>query len=386
MGKKSSLGLFLLFSLSAFIYWLTSGGTTPYNYFVRLADAFLQGRYWLTEQPSWLSELVPAGPGKFYVIQPPMAAIIALPFVAFFGKNFPQQILAHLIGAGIVVMTFLLAQTVTHNRKIALWSAILSGFSSIIWYLSATGSVWYLGQLTACFFLLAAVREAVGQRRLSLVGVFIGAAYLSRIHTILAIPFFLYLLKEKILTLKNIFLFSFPIVIFLGFNAVYNFVRFGVFYDKGYYLIPGILNEPWFTQGMLNPVYLLEHLRIMFLEMPKRLDYFPFVQPSWYGLAIWITTPAFIYSLTANIKETVVKFAWLAIFLIFLLVGLRGGTGWTQFGYRYAVDFYPFLLFLTIKGVARSGLKWHHWLLLLSGIIVNLWGVIWINKFGWVSF
>jgi hypothetical protein len=59
--------------------------------------------------------------------------------------------------------------------------------------------------------------------------------------------------------------------------------------------------------------------------------------------------------------------------------------GWTQFGYRYAIDFYPFLTLLTIKGVTKTGLRWHHWLLLFIGILVNAWGVIFINKLGFVG-
>lgn len=301
-----------------------------------------------------------------------------MPFVFIFGKNFPQQLLAHLLGAGIVVLTIKMAFIIKKDKALAIWSGLLIGLGSIVWFLASVGSAWYLGQVSAAFFLTAALVESLGKKRAILVGLFLGAAYLSRIQIILALPLFLFLAGSWRLVLG--------ILPFLIFNAGYNFLRFGVVWDKAYLLIPGLMQEPWFNKGLFNLAYIPNNLRVMFASLPKIIDKFPFVIPSWAGLAIWITTPAFIYSLWANLKERVVQLAWLSIALIALIVFSHGTTGFTQFGYRFAVDFYPILTFLTIKGVAKNGLKWHHWLLLTIGVVVNLWGVIWINKFGWVSF
>lgn len=377
----------LIFIIFFSIYLFTSSGKTPYDYFTRLAASFLQGKYYITENPPWLSELVPAGENKFYVIQPPMPALLLLPFVFVFGKDFPQQILAHLLGAGIVILTMSLSYKIKKDSKLALLSGLTIGLGSIVWFLASTGSVWYLSQITACFFLTAALVESLDKKRLWIVGALLGAAYLSRIHTILSLPLFLFLNRQKIKNILNLFPMGFGFLPFFLFNSIYNFMRFGTIFDKGYFLIPGILSEPWFSKGMLNVLYIPEHLKIIFLKLPNFLPTFPFIQPSWYGLAIWITTPVFIFAFMAHLKSNRTKMLWFTILLILLLVTLRGGTGWTQFGYRYAVDFYPFLMLLTIEGVSYSKkLKWFHWLLLIIGIIVNLWGVLWINKFGWVSF
>lgn len=379
--------IILLFLISFSIYFLTSAGRTPHDYFTRLAGAMLEGRIYLTENPPWLSELVPAGSGKFYVVQPPMPALLALPPVFLFGQRFQQQILAHIVGALIVVLSYTLVTKFTKKKNIIYWFTILSALGTIMWYEAATGSVWYLGQLTSALFLLLAIVESLGKKRLFLVGLFVGAAYLSRVHTILSVVFFVYLLRDKLFfKYRNIIQFGLGLSVFLGFNALYNFARWGVPWDKGYFLIPGILNEPWFAKGMLNVAYIPEHLKLLFLKLPKLIDRFPYIIPSWYGLSIALTTPAFVFALRNKLKTNDVKVAWLAILLIFLVLALRGGTGWTQFGYRYAVDFYPFLLYLTIKRVAKTGITKLHWLLLLIGVLVNLWGVVWINKFGWVEF
>ncbi|MDP1710018.1 MAG: hypothetical protein Q8L28_00145, partial [bacterium] len=169
--------LVFIFSIIAFItYFLTSAGKTPYDYFTRLSTAFLQGKYYITESPPWLSELVPGPYGRFYIIQPPMPAILAMPFVYLF-NNFQQQILAHILGAGLVILTVTLSFRIKKDLKLAIWSGLLVGFGSIVWYEAATGSVWYLSQVTSAFFLTAALVESFGKKRPLLIGVFLGATY-----------------------------------------------------------------------------------------------------------------------------------------------------------------------------------------------------------------
>jgi hypothetical protein len=379
----------LFFVLSLMVYWATSAGRTPYDYFTRLADSFLEGKYYLTQNPSWLSELIPAGLNKFYVVYPPMPAILAMPFRLVLENRFEQQYLAHLLGAGIVVFTMLTTWKIKRDKKLLVWMGILASAGTIMWFLSATGSSWYLGQISAVFFMSAAVFIALNKKRPFLVGILLGAAFLSRLHTILCLPLILYLLFDQKNWLKRYFYLGMGIAPFVLFNFYYNFVRFGTIFDQAYFLLPKILNEtnaPWFIHGVLNAVYIPNNLKTMFWSFPKFLDKVPYIQPSWNGLSIWITTPAFIYALKSDFKKRLTQASWLSIILILAVVISHGGNGFAQFGYRFAVDFYPILIFLIITGIAKTGLRWHHWLLLFFGVLVNMWGVIFINKFGWVGF
>ena len=391
MSNKKVKLLAIILGLSAFtIYLLTSPGKTPYDYFTRLATSFLSGKYFLTEKPTWLTELVPSDDGsKYFVVYPPMPTIISMPFQLLFKDRFQQQYLAHALGAGIVILISLISWKIKKDLKLVLWSGLLAGLGNIIWYLSSSGSSWYLGQVSAAFFMSVAISGALKKRGAFLIGIFVGAAFLSRLHTILCFPLIFYLLFDKKFWLKRLFYLTAGIAPFVLFNFYYNFVRFGTIFDQAYFILPRILNEtmsPWFIHGVLNISYIPNNLKTLFWSFPRILKGFPFIQPSWNGLAIWITTPAFIYALRSNIKEKLTQISWTSILLILLVVVSHGGNGFSQFGYRFAVDFYPILLLLTIKGVARTGIKWHHWLLLSISILVNSWGVLWINKFGWVSF
>lgn len=381
---KNTKTIITLISLTfLLVYFLTSSGDTPYDYFTRLADAFLDGKYWIEENPAWLSELIPKD-GRFYIVHPPMPAILLLPFRAILGNYFKQQILAHIIGALIVASVYKISLKISKQQKFAILSSLMVGMGSIIWYMSSVGSSWYLGQTTACLFLLLAIEKILDKKEPFLIGFFIGAAYLSRVHTIVSLPFFIFNLREK--NTKNILKLFLGILPFFLFNSIYNYLRFGTIIDKGYALIPNIFDEPWYQKGLVHPSYIPSHLKIIFFGMPKIISQVPYIIPSWNGLAIWITTPTFLLSLLAPIKKRLVKLAWLAIFLISIVIFSHGSTGFTQFGYRFAVDFYPFLILLTIIGAYKIKNKKIYPFLILLSFIVNLWGVLWINKFEWVDF
>lgn len=378
--------IILLLAIGLFIIYLfTSGGNTPFNHFVLLADAFLKGNFFVEGIYPWI-EKAPLDEYRFFIVNPPMPAILLIPFVKIWSLNFPQHIFAHIIGVLLTVSTFYMSMIIKKDLRLAIWSAILIGLGSIVWFLSSVGSVWYLGQITMALFLTLLINEALVKKRPIVMGILLGCAYLSRVHLILTFPIFAYILWQKNKRLNSIFYFGLTFSLFFFFDMFYNFSRYGSFFNQGYFLIPGTENEPWFAKGIMHPSYILEDLKIAFLAMPKVISEFPYIRPSWAGMAIWLTTPAFIFAFGAKWKDLTTKLFSLAILLIFIVVGIHGGTGFAQFGYRFAVDFYPFLTFLTIKGVANyDGPKKIHWTLLLLGILVNFWGVVWINKFGWVG-
>lgn len=383
---KNRILLILLFLLVLVIYYLTSAGTTPYNYFVKLAVAFTNNQYYLTDNPPWLNELIPLADNKFAVVYPPGPAIIIMPLIYVFGENIPQQIIAHLLGALFSLMIVKTTLVITNDKRLAMWFFILSAFGNIIWYLSSNGSVWYLGQVAGAFFLTTSIYLSVLGKYPVLSSLFLSMAFLSRMQTILALPLIVYLnLKDKP-SLKKIIKIGLPLFISITLYGVYNYIRFGSFLETGYDLIPGVLTEPWYSHGIFHISYIENNLRAMFASFPIIKNEFPYITPSWGGLAIWITTPAFIYIFLASLKDKANLVAWFSLLLIAFVTFTHGGTGFTQFGYRYAVDFYPLIFYILINSLKNKKLRWHHYLLLLISVIVNLWGVLWINKFDWVSF
>jgi hypothetical protein len=388
----------LLFVVAFVVYWATGEGhPTYFNYYVRLADAFLHGRLYLLENPSWLNELIPFA-GGFYVVYPPLPAFIMTPLVALFGVNLNQTLISLFFGGFCVAIANSVARDIgkTQSKEGAnhegtyLWATVLFGFGTIFWWLASVGSVWLIAQVIATFFMFLAIHEAFNKARPLLIGLLVGASYWCRLPTILGIFFFAGLIvsrqsSEKWKTkaraaLPSLIKLAAGAGIFVLFDMLYNVVRFGTPFDAGYWLIPGVQNEPWFSQGMFSLSYIPVNLTPFLTGLPVfTLNPLSVVIPMT-GLAIWFTTPAFIFALKSKVKDPVTWWSWIAIVSIALVIFTRGLSGW-GFGYRYAVDFYPFLYVLTVKGIGGK-VKWYHKLLIIIGVLVNLFGTIAVNKLG----
>ena len=175
--------------------------------------------------------------------------------------------------------------------------------------------------------------------------------------------------------------------IFVILNFLYNYVRFDTISNIAYTIQAA--EEPWFyPEGLFHISYIPKHLWILFLKPPVFSYDVPYVLPSLEGMSILITTPAVIYVALSGIRNKTAIACWTAIIPIAFVSFAHGGYGWVQFGYRFALDFYPFLLVLIALGMKTRmegsiDLKWDQKTLILLSICVNLWGVLWINKFGW---
>lgn len=382
---KYKLTLILLFMFVFVIYLVSSSGTTPYNYFILLAKQFLEGRYYLVDNPPWLNELIPLKNGGYGVVYPPTPAVIAMPLVYLFGEKIPQNIIAYFLGSSLSLIIAKLAYLKSKRQDIFYWFLILSAFGNIVWYLSSNGSVWYLGQVSGAFFLTATIYESLTRKRAILISTLFSLAIFSRLQLILALPIVVYL-NFKNLNIKRVILFAIPLIASGAIFLYYNFLRFQNPFETGYSLIPGVLDEPWYSKGIFHYSYITNNLKAFLLSLPIFTVDFPYIKPSWSSLSILITTPAFIYLIFTNLKDKENLITILSLLLIAIVNFSHGGIGFTQFGYRYAVDFYPLIYLLLIKVLQNNELKWHHYLLLTLSVLVNLWGIIWIAKFDWVSF
>ena len=391
-NKQTIFICLALFVITFVIYFLTKEDHNPYNSFILLAEAFLNGNFYLIEDAPWL-ELVHVGE-KHYVVPPPMPAILSLPAVAIWGLSTNQMLISIFFGSINVSLAYLVAKKLTLNKKVRVWTTIMFGFGSIHWWVAISGSVWTFSQTVSVTFLLIAILLTLYKQHPLLISLSIGASYWSRLTTILSLPFFLIYTYDrwynklntrsllKTINIRFLFFLGSGIAVFIILNAFYNFARFGTPFDISYYLIPDIFEEPWYQKGIFDITYIPRHINIIFLKFPVLLEEYPYIIPSWNGLAIWITTPAFIYAFRAGIKNKLSLGCWLSIILIALVNFSHGTWGFAQFGYRFAVDFYPFLFLLTVRGIGDE-IKWHHKLLILVGIFVNLWGVLMVQEFGW---
>jgi hypothetical protein len=129
---------------------------------------------------------------------------------------------------------------------------------------------------------------------------------------------------------------------------------------------------------LFDPRNIPLHLQALFLMPPQVISNFPFFRASPYGMSILLTSPAFIYAFLVKRKSSLVPASWLAIAFVATLLFMHYSQGWVQYGYRFLLDFAPFLLILTAFGFDDNSTPGHRRLqvaLVTMSVLMGLFGV-----------
>lgn len=372
------------------VYHFSFRTPTPHDHYVRLADALLRGRVDLIDPPGYLE--VTTYRGHHYVMNPPFPALLLLPYVAVRGLQANQSLASHLFGGIAAAALLLLAARLVPRPADYVWLGVLGAFGTILWYHTAVGSTWYMAHTVVVAALVLGVLETLGRQRPLLIGAAVAAAYWTRLPAVLTFSFFLVataprwapagLRAWRRIDAGYVIRLTAPVAAAIALNMVYNWVRFGTIADVAAALRPGIFAEAWFQRGLFHPSYISRHLRILFLALPVFTPRPPYLLVPWGGLAIWLTTPAFAYALRAPLRLESVA-AWTGIAAVGAVDFMFGNPGVSQFGYRFALDFYPLLFLLTARGMGGR-VPVPAKVLIMIGVIVNVWGVLW-TRWGWVA-
>ena len=187
---------------------------------------------------------------------------------------------------------------------------------------------------------------------------------------------------------------------FVGLSLGYNTIRFGDPFDTGldevYNGYGGIQYSFYLKEfpdatrfGMLDVRNIPLHLYTIFLMPPEfhpgRWG-LPIPQPSPYGMSLLLASPAFIYAAFVKGNHALRLGSWLAIGLVSIPTLLYYSQGWVQFGYRYMLDYMPFLLMLTALGFEHNQSRRStiiKVLLVAIAVVAGLWGRYWGTQLGW---
>jgi hypothetical protein len=139
--------------------------------------------------------------------------------------------------------------------------------------------------------------------------------------------------------------------------ATYNMLRWGTPLEMGYVLIPGVLNDPIYRKhGILSLWYIPRNLYAMLFRSWNYVDEPPFLQPSWWGLSLFFTTPLYLWLVRARPHDPRVAWAAIGVLLTLVPIVTHGNVGISQFGYRFSLDFQP-LLFVILATVFERGMS-----------------------------
>lgn len=375
------------------------GEETVYDYYGRLGAALLEGRWWLTERPSWLNELVACGPSaapipdRWCVVYPPLPAVLSVPFLASGSTAIAQGLMSQIAGGASAGPLYLGLRAYGAPRWVALAGIVLSAFGTTLLFTSVDGRSWYAAHAVAMLFGSVAFAAAARGGPPWLIGAAIGLAALARLPVAAATPALALLAARKagvpyLPMLLRIIAAGAP---FAAVYLAYDLLRWGSLTDTGYVRLTE--GDVFFSHGLFSPAYLPRHFQAIFLEPPDIVEGVPwFLRPRFIGMALFLTTPAFLWvfaALRLVRREAAVTATALAAALALLPDVFHGTVGFQQFGYRFSIDAQPFLVALACGGDAAFTGVWRRrpsilFLLAVAvSVAVNVYAAIAILRFGY---
>jgi hypothetical protein len=377
------------------VYGLTAGVSLGRHslapHFVYLAESFLHGRLDLIHVPDPSYDLTFFA-GRWYVSFPPLPALLMLPLVATRGLAVSDVAFSVVLGAVNVSLFYaVLSRLGTWGSGFRTWLCVLVGLGTPLWYCAALGSVWYTAHVVGITCLCLYALEVLGRNRPLVAGLWLGLGFLARAPGLLAFPLGLVSGLQRgrdwRRRIRVLFLFALGTAPALLGQAAYNWARFGSPLEFGYRWMnsPGALMERQATWGQFSLHFLPENLYTL-LVRPPLVSLKPLhVEPDPWGMGLLFTCPALLLALgrnrgpapAAGRRAPLRLGLWLSIASVQVPSLLYFNTGSYQFGYRFALDWLPLGVLLVALG-AGGRLRWWGKALIIGGVLMHLWGVLWM--------
>jgi hypothetical protein len=439
VGIGLVVACFVLYSLSRPAWQVV------YNHFVWQADAFLHGQasipYPVAATPTspgndFFNDVAPvvdaAGnqTGRGMIPFPPLPAVVLLPVVAIWGMATDQAFLAVVLGALDVGLAFWLLGRVPIRPRLRAALTVFLGAGSVLWYASSLGTTWYLAHVVALGLTLVAVAIALDADdrwaaldrsaprplldwRQILAGFLLGLAVTSRLTVGFGVVFLVLVGGGGSWTRRAAGAalgIAIPVGVLLAYNLAVSGTLFNPVYEALYryevWAYPDLnYHAAWSLQDIR---YIPQNLGIMLLGPP---DVMPACDPgvpreiwsaagcSWLvprpvGMSLLVTSPAWLLAGAAAplLRDRRVAGGLLATLVIAVVNLMHFSQGWVQFGYRFSLDFAPFLLIPVALGTERllagrgRGAAWGGVLvagLIVASVAVQAWGIAWARTLGW---
>ena len=380
--KTESMASACLLSSVYLIYLFSNPHLTSYyDYTLRMAEALLAFRTGIDySPPEWLNEMIP-GDGRYYSAFP-LGSVLSMIPAAILRKagvigSFPGPVIAALIAAASALLLFKISGSYLN----AIWPRVLMSifpvFGTWMWANLAFGGAWQIalgmavvGQLGALYFILIRPRPFIA-------GLFFALAFGNRTEIILLAPVFIYLIYRGNDEIRRRWssLDRFMIVpVMLGIaTLVYNHLRFGNIFDFGYAHIPGVLEEPWYEQGIFSIHAIPGNAYAMMLEPWERIGHSPYLVPSGFGGSIFISSPYLLAIFRSGATDRTLKIiSWISILLLTGVLWCHGNTGGWQFSYRYAMELLPWAFLIMLES-GKNRMRAYEIVLVVVSIAINIW-------------
>lgn len=297
---------------------------------------------------------------NYYVYFGPLASILLIPFVFVFGPTFPQ------VSVGIFSLTssFILIYFISRHFKFekldSLYLSLFFTYSTVLFASSVVNITAWQVEALGVPMMLTSLLLYFKKKNAFLIGIFIGLSLLTRLPLLGVTAFFFFEMLQHRFTLKQFIMLLIPVVLCLSLFGFYNQRRFHSYLETGYAHniskeeLPIGANREYGEISLHHVPANLYSFLIMSPTPLKEKDTkgfvleFPYLRADAWGVAIWFTSPLFLYVILHFKKGKYSLSAGLTAFILAIPVFTWYSVGFAQFGYRYALDFLPFLFLLLL--------------------------------------
>jgi 4-amino-4-deoxy-L-arabinose transferase-like glycosyltransferase len=354
---------------------------------VHQAAAFLDGSLSLEKRiPDTL-----ALNGRYYVVFPPMPAIVLLPLVAIMGTGAKTLLLTPALAGLIAGLAYRLLLLHRVSVETIRWMVMGLVFGTSLTLCVRDPIDTYLAHLIAVTFCLLGLYEAFTRQRGLLVGLALGCAVLSRQLTVFLGPFLLAALwlhkpeersgGRRIAATVGM---GIGVSVCLGVYLWMNWARFGDPFDSGYSRLiePGWYQYRLERWGNFHWIYIPSNLMRLFLlgfDIEFRPPSYLVPTMSLWGTSLTYASPFLYFAFRGRLDGSVglTRMAWASIGVIALAVlAHKSALGGSQMNaLRYTLDFLPLVLLLAARGLDRYAGTRYWWLgqlLIVYSIATNV--------------
>ena len=405
-----------IFVVSAAVYVAVLGdrATSPSanNHFVHLAESYLEGQLHVVgNKPPGNNDWAKYD-GRWYVSFPPLPAVLILPAVAIWGTGTWDPLFWALLAGLAPALLFSLLRRLREEReseRTLVEDLVLTGlfaFGTVFFFVAVQGTVWFAAQVVASLLLLLYLRFGLDARRPLLAGAALALLLATRPTTSLAVTFFMVeafraqrrstaasddprahpmVRAARFLVgvdwprvIRTGLVFALPVLLVGGVLMTLNELRFDDPFEFGH----SHLQIGWRRRidrwGLFNYHYLSKNLGIWAASLPWLTSTAPYLRISRHGLALWFTTPNLLWALYPRRADARMVALYLPVVLIGLLDLCYQNSGWVQFGYRFSLDYMPFLIVALALGKRRFGPVFYG--LAVFAVVVNLFGALTFDR------
>jgi len=335
---------------------------------------------------------------RWYVSFPAFPALVMLPFVAVNGYQLNDTSFGVILGALAITLFYVLLRSLARRGELhrteqeALVLAGVLGFGTLLFSCAIRGEVWFLAEVMGVVLTCLYVQAATGGSRPVLAGALWSMATLTRTPLVFTGIYFLLevlapgpsgrleqlrkALREPRGWLRPVLRFAAGAAPLAFLAMAFNVARFGSPGEFGHsFLYDNRVNADIDAHGLFSTVYLGRNLEAALLMLPRvqlspfKLGYDP------RGLSMLVTMPWLVLLVFPRTRPRLHWPVWLTVAVTALPGLFYQNTGYMQFGFRFSLDYTPYLVLL----LGLSGWSFRKPLvqvLLGASVVANTWGAL----------